>query len=642
MSIEDRHDFDPDQPLDGLESTQSDALEDSPSLMQVQSALSRMSQPGSGRNQALHRFDDYSLGRYQIQKLLGCRGPSTVLLAWDPILERHVVLKVFERGENSGDEIRFLKEARALAQVRHPRVATCYGIEETDAAIILVMEFVPGVSLHELLNSSVVSLDRALEITRQITEGIVAVHAAGLLHRDLKPSNVMVVEDGNVKLIDFGLAEAPSGLAADDCSGTPAYMAPEVARGQMQQVDMRSDVFGLGAILYDMLTGQPPFCGNDSSSPREQACIGRIVSPDALHPGLPKAVHKLCLGCLATHAEDRFASASEFLHELTGYQRRRRYARLVFGGVVGVLMLAVVGWATFSVADVLQERGLRRAVSIFQVDQQRMEELAKSADAAVARNDWMEAAQHLRLANTIAAKPNLQMAYQSEYAWRLEEAQRILRLAPDQQSRIAQACRVVQQLFEFVRSASSRERAEIDEWTRRGEKTAGELAELVGDDAFCFLNCRAALTSLSMRSDPAGMLRHAQFVSRGYDRQLGPAAARTLRAKRVLAGALRETGSHADANVVLDAAVRHARQLPTPAQTLAIELLEIQAMTLAGLTDRAKGEAAFLEAAQLHERLFGPDAPQEPSSHFRAARYHRFRRELEAMTQRAQAPPTSR
>ena len=213
------------------------------------------------------------LGPYLIQSLVGVGGMGEVYRARDRSLGREVALKLLPHDVSRDPERlrRLEREARILASLNHPGIATLFGLEEHDGERFLVMELVPGETLAECLRPGALPLRDALDVCRQIAEGLEAAHDAGIVHRDLKPANVKIAPDGRVKLLDFGLAKAfdttPSGVeptvAAADATregtvlGTPAYMSPEQARGQ--PVDRHTDIWAFGCCLYESLTGRSAF-----------------------------------------------------------------------------------------------------------------------------------------------------------------------------------------------------------------------------------------------------------------------------------------------------------------------------------------------------------------------------------------------
>jgi serine/threonine protein kinase len=224
-----------------------------------------------------------SLLHYEIKDKIGKGGMGEVFRARDTKLGRDVALKILP-AELSGDperELRFQREARALASLQHHNVASVYGFEEADGVRFLVMELINGSELTERMKAGPIGVEDTLNIGRQIAAGLEAAHDKGIVHRDLKPANVMETDEGEVKVLDFGLAQAWFGDDSNQSDsatsptmtaamtqvgailGTAAYMSPEQARGA--NLDRRTDIWAFGVILYEMLTGTKLFQGETIS-----------------------------------------------------------------------------------------------------------------------------------------------------------------------------------------------------------------------------------------------------------------------------------------------------------------------------------------------------------------------------------------
>jgi serine/threonine-protein kinase len=282
------------------------------------------------------------LGKFEVVRPLGRGGHASTLLAFDPDLRRHVVLKLYHAARTPEEQELVLREGRALARVRSPYVAQCHSAERQGGLVYLVVEYIPGQDLTQRQRSRPLDVAQALGLVRQLAEGLAAVHACGLLHRDIKPANILLGDDGVPRLVDFGLAVP---LASDDLgrvSGTLAYMAPEQARGEGERIDARTDVFGLGAVLYELLTGRPPYRAGRSRALAEEARAGHVAPPAECNPRLPRAANDLCLRCLAPDPSGRFASAAELAEAVRRWQRRR-WPRYLLAAAAALLLVAAAG-----------------------------------------------------------------------------------------------------------------------------------------------------------------------------------------------------------------------------------------------------------------------------------------------------------
>jgi serine/threonine-protein kinase len=276
------------------------------------------------------------LGPYEIQSALGAGGMGEVYRARDTKLGREVALKVVAASfaQDADRVARFHREAQLLAALNHPHIATIYGLEEAQGSQFLVMELVEGDTLAERLKTGPLPVAEALRIARQVADALQAAHEKGIIHRDLKPANIALTADGQVKVLDFGLAkalgpaeaghhDAPGLTASPTLSlaatqagmilGTAAYMAPEQAKGK--PVDKRSDVWAFGCVLYEMLTGRRAFEGEDISDTLANVLK---IDPDwqALPAEVPTAIRALLRRCLDKDRRTRVADISAALFVL--------------------------------------------------------------------------------------------------------------------------------------------------------------------------------------------------------------------------------------------------------------------------------------------------------------------------------------
>ena len=254
-----------------------------------------------------------ALGHYEVITLIGAGGMGEVYRARDTRLGREVALKILPDAFASDADrlVRFEREARVLAALNHPNIATLHGVEESGPVKALVLELVDGPTLAELLMTGALPVSQALPIAEQVAEAVEAAHAAGVVHRDLKPANIKV-QNSRVKVLDFGLAKAmdvveprghlsnsptmttPAGTGYGVILGTAAYMSPEQARGE--PVDEQADIWAFGCVLFEALTGRPVFQGRSVSDIIAAILRGEpdwSLLPPQLHPRSPAAARTL-------------------------------------------------------------------------------------------------------------------------------------------------------------------------------------------------------------------------------------------------------------------------------------------------------------------------------------------------------------
>ena len=277
------------------------------------------------------------LGHYEIHALLGAGGMGEVYRATDTRLGREIALKVLPAGMAADHDrlMRFHREAKAAATLNHPNIVTLYSTEEIDGIHFFTMELVDGRPLDELIPAEGFAVERVVELATPLSEAIAAAHDKGLVHRDLKPANILVTSDQHVKVLDFGLAKdvhaggqdgytvtSYGGTQPGVIMGTPLYMSPEQISGA--EVDHRTDVFSLGIILFEMLTGHRPFRG---ASPAElTAAILRDPPPPITKPDVPSSLITLIDQCLAKAAGGRLQSARLLASGLRDISRRTAVA----------------------------------------------------------------------------------------------------------------------------------------------------------------------------------------------------------------------------------------------------------------------------------------------------------------------------
>jgi len=266
------------------------------------------------------------IGPYVIEEKLGSGGYGVVYRARDVRLERPVALKFLRSVEAASGRLeeRFLREARAMAAVNHPNVVTIHEIRKVEDHLLIATEFIDGETLEQRIERETITPHEGIALAVTLLEALGALHERDILHRDIKPANIMIARDGTVKLMDFGIAiggALEKVTEAGSVSGTVGYMAPEQLRGG--DLDARSDVFSVAAVLYECLVGQMPFPGKSVSE-----CVTATLSkePDPIRkhvPGLPRRLEKAILRCLAKNPRDRFPDAASLRHEFEAIAAER-------------------------------------------------------------------------------------------------------------------------------------------------------------------------------------------------------------------------------------------------------------------------------------------------------------------------------
>ena len=253
--------------------------------------------------------------RYRVERLLARGGMADVYLATDERLDRQVALKVIypHLAENPSFRDRFIQEAKMAAKLSHPNLVNVFDQGTDGNTTFLVMEYVPGITLREALShNGKLAPNRALTLFSEVLEGLAAAHRGGILHRDLKPENVLLADDGRIKLGDFGLArELDSNTNTGSLIGTIAYLSPElITRGY---ADARSDVYAAGILLFELITGEQPFKGNEAAHIAHQHTSAGVPAPSSVDASIPPLVDELVLWATAMAPEHRPANAGELL-----------------------------------------------------------------------------------------------------------------------------------------------------------------------------------------------------------------------------------------------------------------------------------------------------------------------------------------
>ena len=278
-----------------------------------------------------------TIKQYRVEELLGKGGMGVVYRAQDQKLKRPVALKVLkpELTDNPDRLRRFLQEARSAAALQHPAIAQVYDIDEVDGTTFIAMEYVEGETVSSLISKRELDLTGSVEIALQVSEGLSKAHDSKIIHRDIKSDNIMVTRDGHAKLLDFGLAKLLEPRAEESGTqtwpnqtrtqtlgqtmagtilGTIAYMSPEQARGQ--ELSYSSDIFSLGIVLYEMVTGELPFKGESPLDTMHAIAFDEVRPVTVIRKNLPPELHRIVARCLRKRPEDRYPNSSALASDL--------------------------------------------------------------------------------------------------------------------------------------------------------------------------------------------------------------------------------------------------------------------------------------------------------------------------------------
>ena len=265
-----------------------------------------------------------TIGRYEVERILGEGGMGVLYLARDPVLERHVALKLL-RVDGELLRRRLMREAQSAARLQHPNIVTVYDVGDHDGQLYIAMEYIDGDTLGALIRDDVpFSPIRKLDIIDEVADGLGFAHQRGIIHRDIKPANLMMSRSGLVKVLDFGIARVShreSGeLDSPTLIGTPAYMAPEQLEGA--DVDARSDIYAVGLVMYELFSGRRAFVGATTADILQQVLESQPIPIEHLVSGIDPALAKVIARAMARKPEDRYQDLQEMRKDLARVRRR--------------------------------------------------------------------------------------------------------------------------------------------------------------------------------------------------------------------------------------------------------------------------------------------------------------------------------
>jgi formylglycine-generating enzyme required for sulfatase activity len=324
-----------------------------------------------------------SVPGYEIEGVLGRGGMGVVYKARHLALKRIVALKMIRAGSQAGPQelARFRLEAEAVGRLQHPSIVQIHEVGESGGHPYCALEFVEGGSLASKIHGQPLPAREAAKLAEALARAVQLAHSRNVVHRDLKPANVLLAADGTPKITDFGLARQMDGdsgeTQAGQVLGTPSYMAPEQALGRSHDAGPAADVYALGAVLYECLSGRPPFQGQTVVATLDLVRWQEPTPPSRWQPGVPRDLETICLKCLRKEPEKRYASAAELADDLVRYQRGEPIQARPVGGLeravkwvkrnpvvttaaAAVLLVAVLGMAgiVWKYLDAEQQRGI--------------------------------------------------------------------------------------------------------------------------------------------------------------------------------------------------------------------------------------------------------------------------------------------
>ena len=263
-------------------------------------------------------------GRYEILEIIGTGGMAVVYKARCHRLNRLVAIKILKDEFARDEEFRrrFRAEGEAVAMLSHPNIVQVYDVSTSDSANFIVMELIDGISLKEYMEKKgILNWKETLHFSLQIAKGLEHAHSRGIIHRDIKPHNIMVLKNGSVKVMDFGIARVmnKSNTLTKEALGSVHYISPEQAKGG--HTDNRSDLYSLGVVMYEMMAGRPPYDGESAVSVAIQHINGGAALPSAYNPNIPTGLEQIIMKAMALEPRDRYVSATEMLQDMEEFRK---------------------------------------------------------------------------------------------------------------------------------------------------------------------------------------------------------------------------------------------------------------------------------------------------------------------------------
>jgi serine/threonine protein kinase len=293
-------------------------------------------------------------GRYEVEGLIAEGGYGRVFKGFDPELQRPVAIKIPKPrlGVTADRAELLLEEARKIAKLRHPGIVTVYDVGREDGSVFVVSDLIEGENLADRVARSRPSISEAIGLVAEVADALAFAHEQGFVHRDIKPANILIDRQGKPLITDFGIAATVDDLARgrNTTSGTLPYMAPEQLAGEIQLIDGRTDVYALGVVLYEMLTGRQPYQARTPTALREQILFRSPISLRSVDTEITSALERVCLRCLAKHPADRFSSARELAVNLRSLSSEKATKRRILTplfltlAILPVGISAVAGW----------------------------------------------------------------------------------------------------------------------------------------------------------------------------------------------------------------------------------------------------------------------------------------------------------